>query len=148
MPPKVSDNLCFWPPGLFGQYTLGSRPCPVLLAEFTPSIHLEPVAISNGRTTAHKWNLFVPPSFKYSPLWSSVKPWCCFCAASSLALICQINAFIKESFLLLPIWRTDIIKLLYLTILIMGFIWWLHFCHKKDSEDFSWCTTFPTRGGM
>lgn len=31
----------------------------------------------------------------------------------------------------LPRWWTDIIKLLYLTILITGFIRWLHFCHKK-----------------
>lgn len=72
----------------------------------------------------------------------------CFCAASSLALICQINAFLRESFLLLPRWWADIIKLFYLTILITGFMWWLHFCHRKDSEDFSWCTAFPRRGGM
>lgn len=77
--------------GLSGQYELSSQPCPALLAEFT-TFSISPPAM------AKQLENFVPLTFKYSPLCFSLKPWHRFRAASALALVCQINAFIKESF--------------------------------------------------
>lgn len=78
-----------------------------------------------------------------------VFPWSCGTASVLLlpwpSSVRSAHSLRKAS---LPRWWTDIIKSLYLTILITGFIWWLDFCHKNNSEDFSWCITFPPRGGM
>lgn len=92
----VSDSLCFRPLSLvsLGNRSRGLSPAP------SPWLnsHLSSTFILSPPAMAKQLENFVPLTFKYSPLCFPLKPWCCFCAASSLALVCQSNAFITKSF--------------------------------------------------